>query len=88
MRREASRLGRGSKGRLDRFSAIEVIMALGEKISARIRKKKAWDKNAHVSDFQIRVTERGAVLVNLKTGEAQLIDADGDAVSAEGDIHQ
>ena len=84
----------GSRNASDRkdgstvFSATEVTMALAEKISARIREKKAWDKNAHVSDFQIRVTEKGAVLVNLKTGEAQLIDADGDAVSPDGDIHQ
>ena len=51
-------------------------MTLANEISARIRKTKAWDKSSHISDFQIRVVENGAVLVNLKTSEAQLIKAD------------
>ena len=64
-------------------------MTITDKISARIREKKAWDKGAHISDFQIRVGEKGAVLVNLRTGEAQLIDDDGhDDVPSSGIIAQ
>jgi len=61
-------------------------MTLAEKIGTQIRHAKQDDKKTHISDFQIRVAEKGAVLVNLKTSEAQLIDADeSDSMSwAEG----
>ena len=48
-------------------------MELDEEILSRIRASKGWDKDAKISDFQIRVFENGSVLVNLKTGKAQLI---------------
>ena len=52
-------------------------MSLTQKIGAHIRGAKAFDPNVHISDFQVRISERGAVLINLKTGEARLIEADG-----------
>ena len=51
-------------------------MTIASKIVARIRKAKAWDKTVHISDYQVRVVENGAVLINLKTSEAELIKAD------------
>ena len=51
-------------------------MTLTEKIGSEIRHAKEEDKQVHISDFQVRVTEKGAVLVNLKTSQAQLIEAD------------
>ena len=48
-------------------------MELDDEILSRIRASKGWDKDAKISDFQIRVFENGSVLVNLKTGKAQLI---------------
>ena len=51
-------------------------MSLAQKIGAHIRSAKAFTPDAHISDFQVRISERGAVLINLKTGEAKLIAAD------------
>jgi len=51
-------------------------VTIAREICARIRKAKSWDKNVHVSDYQVRVVENGAVLINLKTSEAQLIKSD------------
>ena len=51
-------------------------MSLAEKIGAEIRNAKASDRTIHISDFQVRVTDNGAVLINLKTGAAQLIAVD------------
>jgi hypothetical protein len=51
-------------------------MSLTQKIGAHIRSAKAFNPDAHISDFQVRVSERGAVLINLRTGEAKLIEAD------------
>ena len=51
-------------------------MTIAAKIGAEIRKAKGWDHNAHITDFQVRVAKEGAVLVNLKTSEAVLIEAD------------
>jgi len=51
-------------------------MSLTEKIGAQIRNAKALDRDAHISDFQVRVSSWGAVLINLRTGEAKLIEAD------------
>jgi hypothetical protein len=48
-------------------------MDLEEEILARIKAAQSLDKSAAVSDFQIRVGENGTVLINLKTGKAQLI---------------
>jgi len=46
---------------------------LEDEILSRIRAAKAWNKDAKLSDFQIRAEENGSVLVNLKTSRAQLI---------------
>ena len=51
-------------------------MSITEKIGAQIRNAKAIDRDVHISDFQVRVSTRGAVLINLRTGEAKLIEAD------------
>ncbi len=48
-------------------------MDLDEEIMQRIVAAKGWDKNAQLSDFQIRTFENGSVLVNIKTGKAQLL---------------
>jgi citrate lyase gamma subunit len=52
-------------------------MSLAFKICGIIRKAKMLDKAVHVSDYQVKVVEEGAVLINLKTREATLIEADG-----------
>jgi len=49
------------------------IVSLDEEILARIRAAKVWDKDAKISDFQLHAAGNGSVLVNLKTGRAQLI---------------
>jgi hypothetical protein len=60
---------------------------MARKICDLIRKAKAWDKTAHVSDYQIKVVESGAVLINLKTSEATLIRTDAsDDISPEDGI--
>jgi hypothetical protein len=48
-------------------------MDLDDEILSRIRAAKTWDKEAKPGDFQVRVAENGSVLVNLRTGRAQLI---------------
>ena len=53
-------------------------MIIDEEIMARIRAAKAWDKEARLEDFQIKVADNGFVLINLKTGRAQLL-YDGDS---------
>ena len=51
-------------------------MTITEKIGASIRHSKACNKNAHIADFQIRVREDRVVLLNLKTGDVEVIEAD------------
>src|ERR1700761_7879923 len=46
---------------------------IDEEILARIRAAGVWDKDAKVDDYQVRACENGYVLVNLRTGRAQLI---------------
>ena len=48
-------------------------MIIDDEIMARIRAAKAWDKEARLEDFQIKAAENGIVLINLKTGRAQLL---------------
>ena len=48
-------------------------MDIDEEILARIRAAKVWDKDSRLEDFQIRAAENGFVLINIKTGRAQLI---------------
>jgi hypothetical protein len=52
---------------------LEHRMDIDEEIMARIRAAKVWDKDSKLEDFQIRAAENGFVLINLKTGRAQLI---------------
>ncbi len=49
----------------------ELNMDLDEEILARI--KAALNKDAKPTDFQVRAGDNGSVLINLKTGKAQLI---------------
>jgi hypothetical protein len=48
-------------------------MTIDDEIMARIRAAKVWEKDSKLEDFQIRAGDNGFVLVNLKTGRAQLI---------------
>ena len=48
-------------------------MDIDEEIRARVRAAKVWDKDSKLEDFQIKATEDGYVLINLKTRRAQLI---------------
>lgn len=48
-------------------------MDINDEISARIRAATAWEKNAQLEDFQVKAAGNGYVLINLKTGRAQLI---------------
>ena len=62
-------------------------MTMVRQICHLIREAKALDKSIHVSDYQVKVVENGAVLINLKTGEAALINADAsDYISPADDI--
>jgi hypothetical protein len=69
--------GQGTERRLS-SRVIELVkgeraVVLDEEILARIRAAKVWDKDSRLEDFQIRAHENGLVLVNLKTGRAQLL---------------
>jgi hypothetical protein len=48
-------------------------MEIEDEIMARIGAAKGWHKEAKVGDFQYRAYDNGSVLVNIKTGKAQLI---------------
>jgi hypothetical protein len=48
-------------------------MSLDEEILARIQAAKVWNRDATPKDFQIRAGENGLVLINLKTGRAELL---------------
>ena len=48
-------------------------MELDDELLARIRAAASFDKTVKVSDFQLRAGTNGSVLINLKTGRAQLI---------------
>jgi hypothetical protein len=52
---------------------LETFMPTNEEIMARIRAAAVWDKDSKLEDYQLRADENGFVLVNLKTGKAQLI---------------
>jgi hypothetical protein len=57
------------------FTLVKEVspMELEDEIVARMRAAKSLDKETKPGDFQIRVAENGSVLVNLKTGRAQLL---------------
>jgi hypothetical protein len=48
-------------------------MSVEDEILARIKAARVWDKGSKLEDFQITAGDNGYVLVNLKTGRAQLI---------------
>lgn len=48
-------------------------MSLDDEILAHIRAAKVWDKDSKPEDFQIMAHPNGLVLINLKTGQAQLL---------------
>ena len=48
-------------------------MELEDEILTRIRSAKVGTRAAELTDFQFRAGENGSVLINLKTGRAQLI---------------
>ena len=48
-------------------------MELEEELLSRIRAAASFDKTVKVNDFQVRAGENGSVLINLKTGRAQLV---------------
>jgi hypothetical protein len=48
-------------------------MELDEELLARIRAAASLDKTVNVNDFQFRAGLNGSVLINLKTGRAQII---------------
>jgi hypothetical protein len=48
-------------------------MSVEDEILARIKAARVWDKESRLEDFQITAGDNGYVLVNLKTGRAQLI---------------
>ncbi len=56
-------------------------MDLNEELLLRIKAACSLDKNTSDSDFQIRAGENGSVLINLRTGRADLIYDD------ESDLH-
>ena len=47
-------------------------MNLDEEILARINAAKSFDSRVEVSDFQLRFGRNGTLLINAKTGKAQL----------------
>ena len=48
-------------------------MDIDSEILARIRSAIALDQKSKATDFQVRAGETGSVLINLRTGRAQLI---------------
>lgn len=48
-------------------------MDLDEELLARIRAAASRDHKSQISDFQLRAGPNGTVLINLRTGQAQLV---------------
>jgi len=61
-------------------------MDLDDEILSRIQAAKTWDKEAKAGDFQVRVAENGSVLVNLRTGRAQLVYDDDSSLHDIADL--
>lgn len=53
-------------------------MNLTQQIASRIRQAKILGDARGVSDFQLRVTEKGVMLANLRTHRAELLSDDDD----------
>jgi hypothetical protein len=52
-------------------------MSLLDSVASHIRRAKAINPRARISDFQMRVDKDRIALVNLKTGEVQIVPARG-----------
>jgi hypothetical protein len=64
-------------------------MSLTQQIASRIRQAKIQGDARGVSDFQLRMTEKGAVLTNLWTLRAELpFDEDQDPFQEKNSIAQ
>jgi hypothetical protein len=50
-----------------------IFVSLDDEILARIRASKVWNKESRPEHFQIKAHENGLVLINIKTGWAQLL---------------
>ena len=53
-------------------------MNLTQQIASRIRQARILGDACGVSDFQLRMTEKGAILTNLRTHRAELLFDDDD----------
>ncbi|HKU66111.1 MAG TPA: hypothetical protein VJQ06_13745 [Rhizomicrobium sp.] len=53
-------------------------MNLTQQIASRIRQARMLGNAGGPSDFQLRVTEKGAILINLRTHGAELLFDDDD----------
>jgi hypothetical protein len=62
-------------------------MDLEDEILSRIRSAKSLSPELKVEDFQIRAGENGSVLINLKTGKAQLVYDDESKLHDLEDLH-
>jgi hypothetical protein len=64
-------------------------MTLAQQIASRIQRATKLGSARGVSDFQFRVTEKGAVLLNLRTHLAELLfDPDQDPFPEKDGIAQ
>ncbi len=53
-------------------------MSLTQQIASHIRQAQSVGDASGVSDFQLRVARKGAILVNLKTHRAELLFDEGE----------
>ena len=64
-------------------------MNLTQQIASRIRQARILGDASGPSDFQLRMTEKGAVLINLRTHRAELLsDKDEDPFLEKNSIAQ
>jgi hypothetical protein len=64
-------------------------MSLTQQIASHIRQARILGYASGPSDFQLRVTPKGAILTNLRTNQAELLfDQDGDPFSEKDSIAQ
>lgn len=62
-------------------------MDLDDEILARIKAAMSLNPASKVEDYQVRVTENGTVLLNLKTSRAQLVYDDQSQLSDLEDLN-
>jgi hypothetical protein len=62
-------------------------MNLEEELMARIHAAASLHRGTKVSDFQIRAGKNGIVLINRKTGKADLISDDDSELHDLEDLH-